>query len=395
MGSSMPFLGGSLAFERFSVSGFEVSEFGDEQIELLAQNVAGNNQTASAENVHIGFLGGAHLFDQEFEVSKNVLDEAVHFSIRIDTNQIPSAIRKAWLQMELLALAKDSPSGVVSKAGRKEAKEAVEQRCEVEAASGKYRKMQQFPLLWDHTRETLYFGGTAGTASGHCADLLERVFNVELRHISAGSIAQAWAIENDLYAEVDDLVPANFVPAVPHGDLAWTNQHSKAPDFLGNEFLLWLWWTLENDSDTFTLPDNSEVTVMLTKTLSLECPLGESGKETISHESPIKLPEAMHAIRSGKLPRKSGMTVIRDGQQYDLVLQAETFGISGAKIHVDEDADFEVDERIDAIRTLSETIDLMFHSFCARRVSDTWSKDLKGIIHWLENAGTQAERSAA
>ncbi|MFG0261690.1 MAG: hypothetical protein ACF788_04800 [Novipirellula sp. JB048] len=391
----MPFLGGSLAFERFSVSGFEPAEFGDEQIELLTQHVAGTAQTAAAENIHVGFLGGAHLFDQEFDAAKNVLSDALHCSVRIDTNQIPAAIRKAWYQMELMALAKDSPSGVVSKAGRKEAKEAVEQRCEVEAASGKYRKMQQFPLLWDYGQETLYFGGSAGTASGHCADLLERVFDVELKHISAGSIAQAWAIENESYGELDDLVPANFVPAVPHGDLAWANPHSRAPDFLGNEFLLWLWWKLETESDTFALPDESEVTVMLTKTLTLECPRAESGKETISHESPITLPEAMHAVRSGKLPRKSGMTVIRNGQQYDLVLQAETFGISGAKIHVDDDADFEVDDRIDAIRMLSETIDLMFHTFCARRVSDGWNQDLQSIIRWLERAGQNAERSAA
>ncbi len=391
----MPFLAGSLAFERFSVEGFASKSFGDEHIELLAQNAAGNVQTESEENIHIGFLGGTHLFDQDFDLSKNLINDAVHCSVRIDTNQIPSAIRKAWLQMELAAFAKDSPSGVASKSQRKEAKEAVEQRCEVEAATGKYRRMSQFPFLWDQRQSLLYFGGSAGSASGHCADLIERVFEVEMRHISAGTIAQAWAIEADRYAEMDDLTPANFVSNQSFGQVAWANEHSPAPDFLGNEFLMWLWWMLETETDTIKLADDSEVTAMLTKTLALECPCGENGKETISAESPVKLTEAMQAIRTGKLPRKTGMTLVRNSQQFDLVLQAESFAISGAKIHLDEDADFDVDDRIDAIRTLSETVDMMFHVFCDRRTGKSWSKDLSNIGKWLESADKRDKKAAA
>ncbi|MGV3484826.1 MAG: hypothetical protein ACO1RT_10455 [Planctomycetaceae bacterium] len=391
----MPFLAGSLSFERFSVDGFESPSFNDEHIELLQQHVAGKVQTDATENTHVGFLGGLHLFDQDFDLGKNLINDAVHCSVRIDTNQIPSAIRKAWLQMELAALIKDSPSGVATKSQRKEAKEAMEQRCIAEAATGKYRRMQPFPFLWDHRDSMLYFGGSAGSASGHCSDLLERVFGVQLRHISAGSIAQAWAVDADRVAEVDDLMPASFVPGQHRGEIAWANEHSRSPDFLGNEFLLWLWWTLENETDTIALPDATEVTVMLNKTLSLECPNGDSGKETISAECPHKLPEAIRAVQSGKLPRKAGMTVVREGQQFDLVLQAESFGISGAKIHLDDDDDFQAEDRIDAIRRLSGTVDLLFHAFCDVRTGASWAKSLSGISQWLESAGKQSQKVAA
>jgi hypothetical protein len=389
----MPFLAGSLAFERFSVSGFETT-FGEEHIELMQGHTAGVVQTDAAENTHVGFLGGMHLFDQEFDLGKNLINDAVHCSVRVDTNQIPSAIRKAWLQMEIAALAKDSPSGVATKSQKKEAKEAMEQRCIAEAATGKYRKMQQFPILWDQRQSLLYFGGSGGTASGHCADLLERVFEVELRRVSAGTIAQAWAIEADRVAEVDDLMPACFVPGHHRGQINWANEHSQAPDFLGNEFLLWLWWTLENETDTIVLPDSTEAIVMLNKTLALECPNGESGKETITAECPIQLTEAIHAIQSGKLPRKTGMTVVREGQRYDLVLQAESFAMSGAKIHLDNDEELDVNDRIDAIRTLSETVDLMFHAFCDKRTANTWARDLSNINQWLASAG-RSQKAAA
>jgi hypothetical protein len=393
---SMPFLRGSLGFERFNVSGFESSSFGDEHIEILSQHAAGRHESSSTENVQVGFLGGEHLFDQEFDLAKNVINDAVHCSVRIDTNQIPAAIRNAWLQMELLGFAKDSETGTISKAQRKEAKESVQQRCEVESASGKYRRMQQFPLLWDYQSETLYFGGSVGTSSGFCTDLLERAFNVEFSRVGAGSIAQAWASEADRYAELDDLMPAHFIAAHNHSAMAWANDQSQSPDYLGNEFLLWLWWSLENESDTIVLPDNSEVTAMLTKTLSLECPAGENGKETISAECPTKLPEAMQAIRSGKMPRKSGMTIVRDGRTYELVLQAETFAISGAKIVLDEGEEFEPEDRIDAIRTMSETVDSMFHSFCNRRTdASVWKKDMKKMSQWLDDASAASRKKAA
>ncbi|NND97619.1 MAG: hypothetical protein HKN47_09860 [Pirellulaceae bacterium] len=390
----MPFLRGSLGFERFSVEGFDSDQFTDEHLEILNQNSAGNFQTSSTENVHVGFLAGDHLFDQAFDLTKNVINDAVHCSVRIDTNQIPAAIRNAWMQMELAGVAKDSPSGVPTKTQRKEAKEAVEQRCEVEAATGKYRKMQQFPMLWDHGHETLYFGGSVGNACGLCVDLLERSFGVELRRVSSGTIARDWAIEADLYAELDDLTPANFVAHQSFHEHHWANEHSKVPDFLGNEFLLWLWWTLENDTDTIALPDDSDITVMMTKTLSLECPCGDSGKETITSESPVQLPEALQAVRSGKLPRKAGMTIISDGRQFDLVLQAETFGISGAKIHLEEDEEFELDDRIDAIRLLSESIDLLFHVFCERRCGQDWTKCQKQISKWLDGSPRTSKKAA-
>lgn len=390
----MPFLSGSLSFERFRVNQFEDGPFGQEHIERMAENVAGRTETANEENVHLGFLGGDHLFDQDFDLAKNIIDDAVHFGVRVDTNQVPSVIKKAWLSMELAALSRENPGGKPTKSQRKEAKESVEQRCENEAATGKYRKFQQHALLWDCSRDLLYYGGTAGTGSGHCVDLLERVFGIECGHISAGVVAQDWARDNDRYAEMDDVMPASFVTGEAFSGVAWANEHSQSPDFLGNEFLLWLWWMLETETDTIKTFDGIEVTLMLAKTLSLECPIGESGKESISAECPVKLPEAMRAIQSGKLPRKTGMTLIREGQQFDLTLQAETFGISGARIHLDEDDDdFGPEDRIEAVRTLSDTIDGLFHTFCDRRTSEAWSADLNGMRGWL--APTQAARKSA
>ena len=104
--------------------------------------------------------------------------------------------------------------------------------------------------------------------------------------------------------------------------------------YLGNEFLLWLWFVLETAGDTLTLGDGSEVVVMLARTLLLDCPRALSGNETIRSEGPTKLPEARWAIQSGKLPRQAGLILVRHDRQYELTLQAETLAVGSANIRL-------------------------------------------------------------
>lgn len=384
----MPFLAGSLAFERFRVANCEISQFEEPHLEKLTQYASGQFEPENPDAVQVGFLGGNHVLDQSFDLSKNVVGGALHCSVRIDTNQVPASLKKAWLQMELAARSSLNDSGRPTRQQRQEAKEAVEARCLDEAASGKFRKMQHYPLLWDLPGQRLYFAGSSASVVGHSLDLLQRAFNIEAQRITAGSLALEWASNNDQFADFDDLVPAQFVPEIGHTELAWLGSDLNNKDFLGNEFFMWLWWKLATETDTFTLPDQSEITVMMNKTLSLECPLGENGKETISSESPIALPEAIRAAQAGKLPRKAGLSLIRHGTQYDLTVQAESFAISGAKIHVDEESDpYDYDARVDAIREMNESLDLLFSKFCETRIpAKSWKSDLRGIQTWLSTA---------
>src|SRR5208282_4950550 len=122
------------------------------------------------------------------------------------------------------------------------------------------------------------------------------------------------------------------------------------------------------ESDTLQLADKSEATVMLSKTLVLECPRGQTGKESITSDAPVRLPEARRAIQSGKLPRKVGMIVVRHDQQYELTLHAETLAITAAKLPASEEDDerARLEARIGTLRHLLETLDLLYDAFGAR-----------------------------
>ena len=393
----MGFLSGPVTLECFRVGGEQPRQFGPEHVKILERFAIGQTETSSLEQADVGFLAGGHLFDLDFGLEKNVIGEALHCAVRIDTNQIPAAVRKAWLQIELAALTADSPSGRPTKVQRQEAKEAVAARCEEEAKSGRFRRMQQFPVLWDARQGILYFGGTSAAAGEQCCDLYSRAFEFELGRLTAGRRAQEWAAEAKRRKALEEVTPSAFRPGDARAEIAWWNNESGNFDFLGNEFLLWLWWRWETQSDTIALPDDSEVTGMFARTLSLQCPRDESGKETITAESPVRLPEAAQAIRTGKLPRKAGLILVRHGEQYELTLQAETFTISGAKIRTEDTEEAAegqgiLEQRIESVRGLHETVALLFRAFCEQRIGKNWPGELEQMRRWLKTDATKTKK---
>jgi hypothetical protein len=178
---------------------------------------------------------------------------------------------------------------------------------------------------------------------------------------------------------------AEFVPAYGSSEVAWVKDPSSH-SYLGNEFLLWLWFVLENEGDTLKLPDKSEVAMMLARTLVLDCPLARSGNEIIRSDAPTVLPESRRAIQVGKLPRQVGLTLVRHDHQYDLTLQAETMAVGGAKLPAAEETEehARLEERVDQLRHLVETVSLLYEAFLQRRLVADWPKELECMKRWLQ-----------
>ena len=392
----MGFLSGSMTFERFQIVEDPTAEFGESHLEKLKKFQVGTAKANLYEQPNVGFVAGQHLLDVEFDYAKNVIGEALHFGIRVDSCQIPSPIKKAWMQIELAPMLVDNPSGKPSKAQRQEAKEAVEARCADEADKGNFRRMAETSVLWDAETDTIFLGTTSEKSSDVCLDLLERAFGIELARVTSGRLALNYANESDQYAELCDVQPTAFhAHTAPH--VVWWNGMSENFDYLGNEFLLWLWWRWEMNSDMIDLPDGTAVSGMFARSLTLDCPQGEFGKESISSDSPVALPETAMAVRMGKLPRKAGLTLVREGEQYDLTLQAERFSVGGARItQVAKDAGDlrDREDRINSVRELCVTVDLLFEAFCQQRIGKSWKSESAEISKWLQK-DTLKHRKAA
>ncbi len=389
----MGFFQGRMTALRFKVNGPAPRLFDDEHLARLADRQAGRQRIASADGVETGWTGGDHILDTEFDLAKNIINDMLRFDLRVDEDKIPTDLLRAYYSVELKALIKDNPSGIASARQKREAKESARDRLEAEAKDGRYRKRKCFPVVWDRLTNEVLFGATSLTQVDRLCSLFEQTFGHDLDCITAGKRSHLLAELHQRTRQVDDSAPSAFVPGSTPADVAWIADESSR-DFLGNEFLLWLWYHTDVVSDTLTLSDDSEVSVMMARSLTLECPRGQTGHETISHEGPTRLPEARRAIQSGKLPRKAGLTLVRHDQQYELAIHAETLAIGSAKLpNMPEDVTeprARLDTRADQIRSLIETFDLLYEAFGQRRFGQQWIEELACIQKWLKREDRKA-----
>jgi hypothetical protein len=379
----MGFFTGRLTCMRFRVGGRSLRSFGPDHLEQLANHAIGKQRIAAADGSSMGWIAADHILDTRFDLAKNIVSDALHFALRIDTLNIPADLLRAYTQVELEGLAAGNPSGLPSNRQKREARQLANDRLEKEAQDGRFIRRKAIPLLWDAPSGELLVGTTGITAIERLHTLFHQTFNRGFELHGAGRQAFQHAEVHNQTRGVDDAVPSAFVSGMA-GNVAWLPDEANR-DFLCDEFLLWLWFILETESDTLTLTDASEVTVTLTRTLVLECPRGQTGRESIHSDAPTRLPEARRAIQSGKLPRKTGFTLVRHDHQYELTLHAETLALTAAMLPLPEAMEDRprLEERIGQIRHLLETLDLLYAAFCRRRCGAEWTKELARIKKWL------------
>jgi hypothetical protein len=393
----MGFWNGRVTFTRYRVGGELPVPFCAEHLEHAQGHLIGRHGSPDpVDGVSTGWAGGEHVLDLTLETGKNIVDDALHMAIRVDTDKIPGALLRAYTQIETDALAQLNPSGFASKAQKQEAKEAAKRRAEAEAADGRFRRLNHFPILWDGRTNILYAGSTSTGVLDRIQSLFRETFDRALEPITSGTLASA--LSSGGHGQSGDqvaILDRGRLTLVGGEDgersqLAWSEDDPTSLDYLGNEFLVWLWHTLQNVGDSVKLSDGSNVTVMLAKTLTLDCPRGEMGRDHLTDDEPIRLPEALRALQAGKLPRKAGMVLVRHGAQYELTLQAETLAVSGLLLPKPEGQRLSPHDarlaRLESLRHLTETLDLLFQTYLSRRTSSAWTDELGRIRRWLQAA---------
>jgi hypothetical protein len=390
----MSFFSGKLTFLRFRIKGPSPGMFGPEHLKRLQEHTIGKQRVASSDGVEVGWIAGGHILDTSFDLAKNIVNDVLQWALRVDTFKIPSDLLRAYAHVELEGLAANNPSGKPSQRQKREARELARERLEQEARDGRFLKRKAFPVLWDGQSNELLVGTTSSTAVDRLHTVFEHTFGMTFEPLTAGRLAFQLAELQQQTRGVDDASPSPFLPGLSPTEFAWVPDETSR-DYLGNEYLLWLWYILENESDTLKLMDDSEATLMLARTLVLECPRGKTGRESINSDVPTRLPESRRAIQAGKLPRKVGMTVVRHDQQYELTLTAENLAVSAARMPAPESVEerARLEDRVSQLRHLLETLDLLYAAFVRRRASEHWPRDLARMQQWL--ASDEKTRLAA
>jgi hypothetical protein len=399
----MGFLSGSVSFSRFSVIGGSPKRLDDNLMDKFRAHAIGKQKVMRSDREETGWIGGRHLLDREFGVEKNVILDCLHFGLRIDSARVPPDLLRAYVQQEFDAVREKhggNGNGRSLARLRKQATEAARHRAEQEIKEGRFRSQRQFPILWDTRNDVLFVAAAQPAVIERLQRIFRETFDKRLEPLTAGRAGYQWADQAGQSRRIESARPACFVPHPDgngHAEVFWATKDPASRDYLGNEFLLWLWHTLSEETDSISLSDQGEAAVVIVKHITVECPWAQFGRAVITADGPSRLAESRRAIATGKLPRRIGLLVTRQEEQYEFILQAETLTVSAAVLPpVEENGRTRVEERVEQVRHLSATVDLLFQSFLARRLSSDWPSDLERIAQWLrEDQAPRGKRALA
>ncbi|MEO1236975.1 MAG: hypothetical protein AAFX76_09330 [Planctomycetota bacterium] len=414
----MPFDTGRVTFTRFHVHGDAAPHVDDAFLSILSEfrfreteiGVAGSG-TSGGDEVEAGFTTGVHLFDTQFTYEKIGFGQPgsglALFALRLDTHKVPADVKKAYRVINEQAAANASPTGYASNAEKREARETANQQVRDELASGKHRKSKIVPVLWDLANRRLYCGATGTTVIEHLSRLMRQAFAVELDNLSAGVAAGHLLKQQGRTRDYEDLQPSRFTDA-PSGSndedegvttsgggggpvLPWIAKSVDLKDYLGNEFLMWLWWhgEREKESGAIATAEDGEVFAAIDRSLDMDCAWDLTGKQTLRGDNPTRLPEAGDALVTGKWPRKAGLLLADAEHQWELTLQGDAFVVGSAKLPETEPGDAAtprelLEQRLAHIVRLADVLDALFAAFLARRASGPWPNDRDAIRGWIK-----------
>jgi len=401
----MPFNTGRVSFCRFHVAGDAPTRVDATAMDILQQFAFKESTIGAPDEVESGFVTGEHLLDTQFTYEKNVFGDALWFAIRIDTHKPPADVRKAYRKINEQAAAAASPTGFASKAERKDAADLAARQLHEDLAAGKFRRSKSVQLLWDLPSRTLYCAAAGTSVIEQLTSLMREAFAVRLEYLSAGAHCGHLLRDAGKGRDYEDLKPSAFTKpparATAHADDAdgpralstplvpWVVQSTDLKDFLGNEWLMWLWWISEEKQGSAPLKTKlglDEAFVTLDKTLDMDCAWEAGGKQTLHGDGPTRLAEAAEALRTGKWPRKSGLIVSDGEHQWELALQADRMIVTAAALPDIEDAASPrelTEARIDLTLRLAAVLDGVYAAFLDERTGGKWDATRTKIKQWI------------
>lgn len=385
----MGFAAGSISFRRFAVIGAGPAAPDQSLLERLSEHALRPGEIGVPEEVEYGWSGGRHILDGSFSFEHNVFADALHFALRVDTNKVPGELKKAHQLMEEEAVAASNPSGFISKNQKRDVRETVRRKIDDELRSGKFRRSKLLPVLWDLPAGIVYCNAT-GSSFEKLAEIFQRSFDLKLQPLTAGALALRTLEPVARRRDYEDLRPTRFVHG-PNGEgeypeYPWVAKGPEPKDFLGNEFLLWLWHEADHRGGIIGTESAGEVTVYIDRSLGLDCAYGQTGRDALHGTGPSRMPEAKDALRSGKLPRKAGIILDAFSRQFSFTLSAETLALGGARLPDVEDADTPrvvFEERIALLGDLCKAMDALFQTFLKARASSSWEGQVGGMRKWI------------
>lgn len=158
--------------------------------------------------------------------------------------------------------------------------------------------------------------------------------------------------------------------------------------FLGAEFLLWLWFSRDVTGGEIYIKGRGALIVSLETQLALADPLAEREKVSIRGVDPFGGAEAGEALLAGKLPRKVGLRVVFEQNEWVMTIDSSTLALSGVKLpaQVSQGSEELFYERIRLLEQIHELVAALYAHFLGVRLSAAWASDVAPALRaWVQS----------
>jgi len=156
----------------------------------------------------------------------------------------------------------------------------------------------------------------------------------------------------------------------------------KEKEFLGNDFLLWLWFRSSTNQG-----DILDIELSLSKKIILKADDQKLFGTISCSGSGFK--EARHALADGYKITSAGITITLDDEEvYSFTLDSMCLDISGLKcprvvMDDDDDPDGLFYEKIGLISKVRDKVEHLFSSFIELRLSEDWGGEFEVLTAWV------------
>ena len=162
--------------------------------------------------------------------------------------------------------------------------------------------------------------------------------------------------------------------------------------FLGNEFLTWLWFSMEKDRNSLVTPDKEPFSIEIGNRIVLENRINDAVESITIKGDDAGLEEGFLSLKKGALVTDLNLIYKVGNQEWKFNIKGESLSFSGLKhpdIGVVESGDQVeglVIEKLFLYEKVSHIIDSLFKIFIKLRLDDKWQENvLPAINKWIKS----------
>jgi len=166
---------------------------------------------------------------------------------------------------------------------------------------------------------------------------------------------------------------------------------SQSFEFLGREFLTWLWFKSEERNGSVMIPGFGDIEIVFLRRLVFESGDGDYSETIVCRGFRTDLKEGKTALREGKKIKEARIKLGMGSEEWEFTFKADSFRFQSMALPAhpafdeeEKDAEAQLIDRIGMTETAVGTMERLFHLFISERLAPTWrSETLPRIQAWF------------